>query len=86
MSSNLPPGCSVNDIPGNSRADMMYEEDIAKALDILAQENALPEDERGALLIAWVVEREAAAVREHMNYLNSEKAINRCCPLCEKPV
>ena len=35
MNDNLPPGCSVNDIPGNRKEDIEFERAFDQALDII---------------------------------------------------
>lgn len=63
MSSNLPPGCSVSDIPGNRPMDLKWEGFEEWALDKLC---ALPIDEaeRAVLIGLAAVEAERAKIRD----------------------
>lgn len=66
MSRDLPPGCSVNDIPGNRPEDIQYEAETDAILDALFAESGLPEDERGEIVRKMLRDAEARAVADYI--------------------
>lgn len=80
MSSNLPPGCSVNDIPGNRPEDMAWEEIDVWATERFAEAGlSLEEYQRAVMAGIAAVKAQRALLADEFKDAAAEN-----CEACEQ--